>query len=302
MYFKKKQTGLKEYLGQVTCGDCLRVMKKIPSNSIDTVITDPPAAIGFMNKHWDKDRGGREKWIDWLSEIMTECLRLTKPGGSLLCWSIPRTSHWTGMAIENAGWRIVNKISHFFSSGFPKSLDISKAIDKAKGAKRKVINQKIRGNVEKAKQSGNTYARADANKGNKDIFGYGVEDITVPATDLAKLWDGWGTSLKPAREDWWLAYKPLDGTYAQNAEKWDVAGLWIDGGRIRTAENCSRSPSSMDGQHCYGKYSYPIGGQGSPQGRWPANLLMSCSCDYQLKSGIMKESKKKLIDWLYENA
>ena len=120
-------------IDRVIHGDNLVVMRHMPDNYVDTVIADPPAGIGLMGKSWDKDRGGRDKWIDWLTEIMAECLRVTKPGGVLLCWSIPRTSHWTGMAIENAGWRIVDKIAHMFGSGFPKSLDISKAIDRHGG-------------------------------------------------------------------------------------------------------------------------------------------------------------------------
>ena len=188
-------------------------------------MTDPPAGIGFMGKSWDRDKGGRTEWIDWLAGIMGECLRVVKPGGSLLCWSIPRTSHWTGMAVEDAGWRVVDKIAHLFGTGFPKSLDIGKAI----GAEREVV------------------------------------------------WDGWGTALKPSREDWWLAYKPTPLTYAQNAIEHGVAGLAIDRGRIAHDEGVDLDAKQRQ-QHDneWGGMAKSLINAGEipmykPSGRWPAS-------------------------------
>jgi tRNA G10 N-methylase Trm11 len=202
-------------------GDCLNVLSQLNSDSVDTIITDPPAGISFMGKGWDSDKGGRDKWIDWLTSVMAECLRVTKPGGSLLCWSMPRTSHWTGMAIENAGWRIIDKIAHIFGSGFPKSLNFKEGKFK-----------------------------------------------------------GWGTALKPAREDWWLAYKPCEGTFADNAEKYGVAGLNIDGGRIghsepvKTTNRQKDTGNSWNNDNC-GLRSNPTDiASPNPSGRWPANLLL----------------------------
>ena len=123
---------------QVICGDCLDVMRDMDADSIDSVITDPPAGISFMNAKWDSDKGGAEQWITWLAEVLGECYRVMKPGGALLVWALPRTSHWTGTAVERAGFRIVDVVQHVFSTGFPKSHDISKAIDKAAGAEREV--------------------------------------------------------------------------------------------------------------------------------------------------------------------
>ena len=105
-------------------GDCLEEMKKMDDNSVDSIVTDPPAGIAFMNKDWDKDKGGRENWILWMQEVAKECLRIIKPGGHALVWAIPRTSHWTGTAWENAGWEAKDKIYHCFGTGFPKSRDI----------------------------------------------------------------------------------------------------------------------------------------------------------------------------------
>ena len=123
-------------------GDCLAELKRLPDNSIDSVVTDPPAGIGFMGKHWDKDKGGRDKWIDWLAEVMAECKRVVKPGAHIFVWALPRTSHWTATAVENAGFEVRDIVTHLFGSGFPKSHNISKAIDRAAGAEREVVDQR----------------------------------------------------------------------------------------------------------------------------------------------------------------
>lgn len=106
---------------QLLQGDCFEVMQGLADNSVDLVLTDPPAGIGFMNCDWDKDKGGRDSWIKWMADIAAECLRLTKPGGHALVWALPRTSHWTATAWENGGWQPRDKIAHVFGTGFPKS-------------------------------------------------------------------------------------------------------------------------------------------------------------------------------------
>src|SRR5216684_1134608 len=117
-------------------GDCLQVLKTLDSDSIDALVTDPPAGISFMGKAWDSNKGGREQWISWLSEVMGEVIRVLKPGAHGLVWALPRTSHWTATALENAGFEIRDVVTHLFGTGFPKSLDVAKAIDKAAGAER----------------------------------------------------------------------------------------------------------------------------------------------------------------------
>ncbi len=102
-------------------GDCLEVLKTFPDSYIHSLVTDPPAGIGFMNKEWDKNKGGRDSWILWLTEVMKECSRVLKPGAHGLVWALPRTSHWTATALENAGFEIRDIITHLFGSGFPKS-------------------------------------------------------------------------------------------------------------------------------------------------------------------------------------
>jgi DNA modification methylase len=114
-------------------GDSLEILKKLPDNSFDSMVTDPPAGIAFMGKKWDKDKGGRKLWIAWLESIMTEAFRTLKPGAHILVWAIPRTSHWTATAIENAEFEIRDVVTHIFGSGFPKSHNIGKKIKEFEG-------------------------------------------------------------------------------------------------------------------------------------------------------------------------
>lgn len=111
-------------------GDCRYVLPIFPDDHFDSIVCDPPAGISFMGKDWDHHKGGRDAWVAWLTEVMRGCLRVLKPGGHALVWAIPRTSHWTGWAIESAGFEIRDRVSHLFGSGFPKSLDISKEISR----------------------------------------------------------------------------------------------------------------------------------------------------------------------------
>jgi hypothetical protein len=101
-------------------GDCVTVMRTMESESIDAIVTDPPAGIAFMSKHWDRDKGGRTQWVAWMTEVMVECHRLLKPGGYAVVWSLPRTCHWTAWAMEDAGFIIRDQLAHIFASGFPK--------------------------------------------------------------------------------------------------------------------------------------------------------------------------------------
>lgn len=114
-------------------GDCIGLLQSLEKNSLDSMVTDPPAGIEFMGKQWDADRGGREQWISWMTATMRECFRVLKPGAHALVWAIPRTSHWTAMSLERAGFEVRDVVTHIFGTGFPKSMDISKAIDKRAG-------------------------------------------------------------------------------------------------------------------------------------------------------------------------
>lgn len=114
-------------------GPCEVALPTIASGSCQAMITDPPSGTDFLGLDWDTDKGGRDKWILWLRDQMAEALRILPPGGHGLVWSLPRTSHWTGMALELAGWEPRDTIHHLFGTGFPKSLDVAKALDKRRG-------------------------------------------------------------------------------------------------------------------------------------------------------------------------
>jgi site-specific DNA-methyltransferase (adenine-specific) len=111
-------------------GDALELLRTLPDCCVDSVVTDPPAGIEFMGRHWDSNKGGSKQWIAWLTEITRECLRVLKPGGHALFWALPRTSHWTATAVEDGGFELRDVITHHFGSGMPKSHDASKAVDK----------------------------------------------------------------------------------------------------------------------------------------------------------------------------
>lgn len=255
-------------------GDCLERLRELPDNSIDSIVTDPPAGIGFMGKEWDKDKGGRDSWIAWKTEIARECMRVLKHGGHAFVWALPRTSHWTATAWENAGFEVRDKICHAFGSGFPKSHDISKAIDREAGAVREVVGYTDR-HTTKKKQEGASFNLTDhwVDEENGRTF------ATAPATDAAKQWDGWGTALKPAVEDWWLLRKPIaESTVAKNVLKYGTGSLNIDACRVQTQDNTGRENKAVNdyfgGLHNNGQ-TYSTGGNG--QGRFPANLILDDS-------------------------
>jgi hypothetical protein len=258
-------------------GDCLDVLRRLPDCSVESLVTDPPAGISFMAKGWDSDRGGRDKWIAWLSEIMRECLRVLKPGGHALVWALPRTSHWTATAIEDAGFEIRDKVCHIFGSGFPKSLNVSKAIDAAAGAERKVVgSRKLGGNAAvSCKDKGGTYG---VNVGTAPAIDV---PITEAATEEAKQWEGWGTSLKPAAEDWILCRRPLVGTVSQNVLAHGTGGINVDACRIAgdmsELLSANGKPRSGVGTHYSdtGTFGGDAANPPSALGRWPANVVLS---------------------------
>lgn len=254
-------------------GDCLEVMRDMPAESIDACVIDPPAGISFMNKSWDSNKGGRDAWIAWMTEIGAECLRLLKPGGHALVWTLPRTSHWTATAWENAGFEVRDRVSHIFGQGFPKSADISKAIDREAGAERQVIGYKPR--------TGGGRSNPNQNDGWKRPWMEEEPDkvwqVTAPATPAAQEWRGWGTALKPAVEDWWLLRKSLDKglTVAANVLRHGTGAVNVDATRIATSDDLNGGAYSAnktnDGEwgtmHRYTGKEYT-----QPQGRWPANV------------------------------
>jgi site-specific DNA-methyltransferase (adenine-specific) len=308
-------------VNKIICGDCIEVMKTMPADSIDTIITDPPYGLGFMGKDWDtfnpeKLQISREKdlrrksrtdgrnvkgwdnasdagsydysrnneYQNWCYQWVKEALRVAKPGAILLCFGGSRTSHRIACAIEDAGWQIRDCIMWLYGSGFPKSLDISKAIDKAVEAKRK----------RELKFSGTIKGGAlHAGKENGNARSWNMIQTNEPATDLAKFWSGWGTALKPAFEPIIVAMKPIEGTFAENAQKWGVAGLNIDGGRIEIDSNEALNSKDFRLTACISDHialpgadynktmtkrsvenPHPLSVRHNIKGRWPANVIL----------------------------
>ena len=252
-------------------GDCLEVLRTLPDNSVDSVVTDPPYGLSFMGKKWDYDVP--------CSEVWAECLRVLKPGGHLLAFAGTRTQHRMAVRIEDAGFEIRDMIAWVYGSGFPKSLDVSKAIDKAAGAEREVVGSASRSN-------------APGTVTNKVKWVREVDyDITAPATEAARQWQGWGTALKPALEPITVARKPLIGTVAENVLAHGTGALNIDASRIPTdeklgggAEKAQNAGQIHEGwqrpwmndpaaAEAYAARIRENVARSESLGRWPANLI-----------------------------
>lgn len=264
-------------------GDCLEELKKIPDNSVDSIVTDPPYGLsntkpqqvadvlkawvtgdtvsvpakkgGFMGKDWDSFVPPPAVW--------EECYRVLKPGGHMAVFAGTRTQDLMGLSIRLAGFEIRDQLNWIYGTGFPKSMDVSKAIDKAAGAEREVLSERPAYGI-----------------GGKGILNGHSEGatakVTAPATDEAKKWEGWGTALKPATEPIVLARKPLEGTVANNVLTYGTGGLNIDACRVgddvrpkvaSTGEVLSEN-SSMSGPNTARTVV------GTVTGRFPSNVLL----------------------------
>ena len=273
-------------------GDCLEQLKTLDDNSIDSLVTDPPAGIAFMGKDWDKDKGGRDGWVAWMAEVMVEAKRVMKPGAHGFVWALPRTSHWTATALEDAGFEIRDVVMHVFGSGFPKSHNVSKALDKLAGVERVVVGERktvaasFRYNLKELyahKKEGKTKTK-DGRCIDKAIrYAENPQPETISTSNEAKQWDGWGTALKPAAEHWVLIRKPLDKgkTVAKNVLAHGTGGINVDGSRVSTDEVKSQTPYEYEGDNgvSMGKASKRLRTNGSgtenQQGRFPANFICS---------------------------
>lgn len=241
---------------QIINADNVETLRGFPDDCIDSIVTDPPYGLAFMGKRWDYDVPSVELW--------QECLRVLKPGGHLLAFAGTRTQHRMAVRIEDAGFEIRDMIAWVYGSGFPKSLDVSKAIDKAAGAEREVVGKHV--------QSMQTRKPA-VTYGDEKSLGW-QHDITAPATEAAKQWQGFGTALKPALEPITVARKPLCGTVAENVLQHGTGALNVDGCRVGTTRQVPASLSTNKSPNGFGPAS--IGTERDLDqniGRWPANLI-----------------------------
>ena len=282
-----------QYPGAVVrLGDCLEVLRAMPDNSVDSIVTDPPYGLsnakperiteaitawatgdrervpdgrGFMGKAWDSFVPPPAVW--------DECLRVLKPGGHLVAFAGSRTHDLMGLSIRMAGFEIRDGLAWLYGTGFPKSMDVSKAIGKAAGAERGTKDVPFGGSAYSA-NAGNWRPWMD------EASKTGVRSVAndTPATPEAEQWQGWGTALKPAFEPVTLARKPLEGTVAANVLKWGTGALNIDGCRIGTSGGGNSCPGGdlckcvTDGTS-YSPTKRPVRREGE-FGRWPANVVL----------------------------
>lgn len=225
---------------------------------IDSIITDSPYEMGFMGKAWDSTG------IAYDVEMWQLCLQLLKPGGHLLSFGGARTYHRMACAIEDAGFEIRDQIMWVYSSGFPKSLNISKQLDKMAGAERDVVAKRTSGKILNYQgQNDRPYQLG------KDRINF---DITEPNTELAKQWDGWGSALKPAHEPIVLARKPLsEKNIASNVLKHGVGGINIDGCRVGVEPRVNLGMASLGVMHDDNWKPKEV--SSAVTGRFPANLI-----------------------------
>jgi site-specific DNA-methyltransferase (adenine-specific) len=264
-------------------GDCLEVLKNIPDNSVDSIVTDPPYGLSFMNKKWDYDVPSTDIWV--------ECLRVLKPGGNLLSFSGSRTYHRMVVRIEDAGFEIRDQIMWVYGSGFPKSHNIGKSVDKLQGNDREVVGET--NNIKlKSGQMYEGWQNADR--------------IDLPITKGTSEWEGWGTALKPAHEPIVMARKPLsEKSVAENVLKWGTGGINIDDSRIEykgdndkwkidhSKETQQTNPQPMGKDSDDLKRTHVD--EPHEGGRWPANIIFDEEAGQVLdqQSGISKSTPTK---------
>lgn len=280
---------------KVFAGSCLDRLRELPDESVDAVVTDPPYGLsntdpahvsdalvrwvsgerdfipdgkGFMGKAWDAFVPPPAVW--------DECLRVLKPGGHLLAFAGSRTFDLMALSIRLAGFEIRDSVAWLYGSGFPKSLDVSKSIDKAAGAEREVLTETV-SDLFGEREEEISETRMNEPSG---IVGVGQGERTLierkqtaPATPEAQKWQGWGTALKPAFEPVVVARKPLIGTVAENVLAYGTGGLNIDGTRIGTEERTNQPGSTSERIAMGGGWrddAIPI----TVSGRWPSNVML----------------------------
>lgn len=264
-------------------GDCLEKINELRDNSIDAVVTDPPYGISFMGKKWDYDVPQVEVW--------KEVYRVLKPGAHMLVACGTRTQHRMTVNIEDAGFEIRDIVAWIYGSGFPKSLNVGKAVDKLQGNKRAVVGVSSGAGKLMEERPWNQNPEYDKN---------------VEVTKGNSPWEGWGTALKPAMELWTLARKPLgESTVAENVLKWGVGGLNIDGCRVEAqGKDLEQLNSEWDREWNtdYSSYAEKVGGSAgfdmstskkenaNLTGRWPANLIHDGSDE--VVSGFPNDSQR----------
>ena len=254
-------------------GDNMESLKKLPDNSIDSIVTDPPYGLSFMGKKWDYDVPSVEFW--------KEVYRVLKPGGHILSFGGTRTYHRMVVNIEDAGFEIRDQVQWLYGSGFPKSHNIAKAVDKIEGNEREFIRKQT-----------NVAGRNDTLIGDRTDSGAGMYSGTKKEIDVTKgqsKYEGFGTALKPANEPICVARKPLsEKTIAENVMKWGTGGINIDGCRVGS-EVMKEQIRDNDGGMFMNKNKVVLS---EHEGRFPANIILDETAAELLdeQSGVTKST------------
>ena len=261
-------------------GDCIEEMKKLEENSVDAIVTDPPYGLEFMGKNWDKGVPGIPFW--------KEMIRVLKPGGFLLSFGGTRTYHRLVCGIEDAGFEIRDCIQWLYGSGFPKSLNIGKQIDKIQGNVREVVGKS---------EGGKKLMEERPWSNNPDY------DRNIDITKGTSEWEGWGTALKPANEPIVVARKPLsEKNVALNVLKWGTGGINIDECRIGNGEDKMQGGEGGFKKEYVGTSEYKKVPRNT-QGRFPANIILDEEAGKILdeQSGVTKSSPDKRSNEILDN-
>ena len=269
-------------------GDCIETMNAMPPESIDAIVTDPPYGLGFMGKKWD----GLPPSLEWAEA----CYRVLKPGGHIAAFGGTRTWHRLAVAIEDAGFEMRDSLAWLYGSGFPKSHDVGKAIDKLAGAEREVV-----GTARCSQNRSEGWDRPWMREQMESLGGSGMAEhaITAPATPEAQRWDGWGTALKPAFEPIVLARKPLaEKTVARNVLAHGTGAINVDACRIGMSQEDAdfirktARPNTAGNVHVGAVMNRPESPTVNvhPSGRWPANVLLDhhAAAWVDEQSGVLK--------------
>lgn len=268
-------------------GDCLDVMATMDADSVDSIVTDPPYGLSFMGKEWDHGVPGIPFW--------EAALRVAKPGAHLLAFGGTRTHHRLMCAIEDAGWEIRDTVMWIYAQGFPKSHDVSKAIDKAAGAER----------TDGAREWSGGQRSGGISHGGEQVGTNARTIYDAPATPDAERWQGWGTSLKPSFEPVVVARKPLIGTVVQNVLEHGTGAINIDGCRVQYVNEAPPDLEHWRKTSGGWKNTSTAGvvPNDNSKGRWPANLILTYAEDeYMLRHDVTTEQQRELYAWLAENA
>lgn len=280
-------------MSRILHGDAFDALANMDPESVHAVVTDPPYGLAFMGRDWDDFEP--KEYQEWCEEWATLALDVLKPGGHLLAFSGNRTHHRLFSGVEDAGFEVRDTLTWHYGSGFPKALDVSKALDKQAGAEREVLSTEYKSGGDRVTMN----VTGNNGRVSEGASLEGEVKRTAPATEAAREWDGWKTALKPATEFVVLARKPFEGTVAENVVEHGTAALNIDGCRIEVigSEELSMGSDFGDSNSLAGnsksdriRSNY----SSAEKGRYPANVIFDGAAAEELDRQVGELSSGEL--------